>query len=266
MDRTGWKESAGRLGLFGKGAVFVILGLLAIQLATGDTSGDPSRTGAVEWLAGQPFGRFLLLGLTVSLFAFAVWRLTEVVTGDPVEGDDAIHRVKFAVQGLLYLSLAGAALSATVSNWSGPGNGTEGTTGDGGASEQRATSTVMEWPGGRWLVVVAGLAIIGYSLYLGKKHALDAEFDDRLEGRRPSWVRAFGRIGYAARTVAFVVIGYLLIEAGITYEAGRSRGLSGALQELAGEGWGQAVLWGIAVGLVAFGLFTAAEARYRRAA
>ncbi|WP_331226421.1 DUF1206 domain-containing protein [Mycobacterium asiaticum] len=41
--------------------------------------------------------------------------------------------------------------------------------------------------------------------------------------------------------------------------------MSGLLAELAGQGWGQVVLWLIAVGLFAYGLFSFAEARYRPA-
>jgi Domain of Unknown Function (DUF1206) len=45
-----------------------------------------------------------------------------------------------------------------------------------------------------------------------------------------------------------------------------AKGPSGALIELGGEGWGQLLLWVIAVGLFAYGVFCVAEAKYRKAA
>src|SRR5918997_1933298 len=87
------KQALGRLGLVGKGVVYALVGFLALHVAVGDVGTDASQTGAVEYVAHQPFGRFLLVALTAALFAMAFWRLLEVFTGDPVEGDEAKDRV-----------------------------------------------------------------------------------------------------------------------------------------------------------------------------
>jgi hypothetical protein len=108
--RGDWKETLGRVGLVGKGTLYAIVGLLAIQLATGDVSTDASKAGAIEWTAGQPFGQLLLVALTACLFAMAAWRLLDAVVGDPVEGDDAKDRIRFAARGHLYLGVAIGAL------------------------------------------------------------------------------------------------------------------------------------------------------------
>lgn len=256
------KNILGRVGLVGKAAVFTIVGLLAIQLATGDAGTDTSRNGAVEWLAAQPFGRFLLVALTVALFALAAWRLLDAVMGDPVEGSEAGDRAKFAVQGVTYLSLAVAALATTIANWS-----KSGTSGGGGSgSGEQATATVLEWPAGRWIVITVGAVVIALAVHLFKKHTIDQQFLQRMDVGHDSWVAVAGRAGYAARSVVYVVIGYFLVQAGVTHQAGKTRGMSGALQELSGKGWGQWVLWGVAIGLLAFGIFTFAEAKYRKAA
>lgn len=262
-----WKDTLGRVGLVGKGVLFAVIGVLAIQLATGDAAQQTSYNGAIEWVADQPFGKFLLVALTVSLFALAAWRLLDALLGDPVEGSEASDRAKFAVKGVLYLGLAIASLSATIANWTGSeGSGPSGGTTGGGGGQQQATATVLEWPGGRWLVVAAGLAVIAYAAYVVKKHTVDQEFTERLERGRDSWVATLGRYGYLARSAVYVAVGWFLIQAGLTYDPNDAKGLSGTLQELSGEGWGRLLLWGIALGLLAYGAFNVAEAKYRRAA
>ena len=81
-----------------------------------------------------------------------------------------------------------------------------------------------------------------------------------------SWIAPLGRFGYAARSVVFALIGWFLFQAGLDYRPDESKGISGSLKELAGEGWGQAALWVVAIGLLSYGLFNLAEARHRRAA
>lgn len=98
-----------------------------------------------------------------------------------------------------------------------------------------------------------------------KRHAVDASFMERLSTGSEA-VEHFGRAGYAARSVAWVVVGVLLLRAAATHDPGEAGGLSVALRELASSTWGRWVLVGVAAGFCAFGAFCVAEARYRRAA
>jgi len=54
-----------------------LVGFLAVHVAMGDRGTDASQTGAIEYVASQPLGRFLLVALTAALFAMALWRLLE---------------------------------------------------------------------------------------------------------------------------------------------------------------------------------------------
>ena len=78
-----WKEPIGRIGLVGQGVVATIVGLLAIRIAMGEKDEAATSEGAVAWLAAQPLGKFLLIALTVALFALALWRFLCAVMGDP---------------------------------------------------------------------------------------------------------------------------------------------------------------------------------------
>ena len=77
----------------GQGVVATIVGLLAIRIAMGDKDEAATSEGAVAWLAEQPLGKFLLVALTVALFALALWRFLCAVMGDPVEGGEPKDRV-----------------------------------------------------------------------------------------------------------------------------------------------------------------------------
>ena len=259
-----WKETLGRVGLVGQGIVATIVGLLAIRIAQGEKEEAATSEGAVAWVAQQPFGKFLLVALTVALFALAAWRILDAILGDPVEGSEPKDRVKYAVLGFIYLSLAIATLGLTIANWTGEGD-TDGSGESGDEGSQQAADTIFDWPAGRWLVGIGGVAVIGYAVYSFVKQVVKKDFASRLDAPEDSWVVRFGRVGYTAQSLVYAVIGWFFIQAAIAFDPEEAKGPSGALVELAGEGWGQALLWAIAVGLFAFGIFCIAEAKYRKA-
>jgi hypothetical protein len=257
------KDTLGRIGLVGRGVLYAVVGLLALQLAFGSPDEAASSEGALAWIGEQPFGQFLLVAMTLSLFALAAWRFLDAVVGDPVDGDEPKDRVKFAGSGVLYLSLAVASASLTVANWSG-GSGS-GAGGSEGGTERTLTATVLDWPMGPWLVGAIGLGVIGYAGYQFWHHAIEAAFTKRLRTDRAVVVR-FGRVGYGARSVVWAVVGWLVVRAAMDYDPDQVGGVSTALQELADSTGGPWVLAAVALGLFSFGAFCIAEARYRTAA
>jgi hypothetical protein len=68
------------LGLVARGAVFVLMGGF---FAYAGLTIDPSQAGgvgaALNWLQGQPYGRFLFAALAVGLFAFGLYSLIEAI-------------------------------------------------------------------------------------------------------------------------------------------------------------------------------------------
>ena len=258
-----WKEPIGRVGLAGQGVLAVIIGVLAIGIAMGDKDEAATSEGAVAWLAHQPFGKFLLVALTVALFALAVWRFLDAVFGDPVEGSEPKDRVKYAVLGVVYLSLAITTLGITIANWTGSGD-QDGAQKSGDQGSQKAANTLFDWPAGRWLVGILGFAVIGYAGYNFYKQVIKRKFTERIDDT--TWVVRLGLIGYTAQSLVYAVIGYFFVQAAIAFKSKTAKGPSGALIELAEQGWGKVLLWVIAIGLFAYGLFCLAEAKYRKAA
>jgi hypothetical protein len=72
------------------------------------------------------------------------------------------------------------------------------------------------------------------------------------------------RFGLIARGVVFVIIGGFLIVAAVEFSSAQARGLQGALQTLQQQPYGWILLGIVALGLVAFGIYSLIEAWYRR--
>src|SRR5918995_3987130 len=72
------------------------------------------------------------------------------------------------------------------------------------------------------------------------------------------------RFGLIARGVVFVIIGGFLIVAAFEFNSAEARGLQGALETLQQQPYGWILLGIVALGLVAFGVYSLIEARYRR--
>ncbi|MCU0271862.1 MAG: DUF1206 domain-containing protein [Acidimicrobiales bacterium] len=267
------RERLARVGLAAKGVLNVSLGLLVVQVAQGTESAEEaSAKGAIEQLARQPLGRWLLALLTLGLAALTLWNLLRASTGDPVEDDDdRVGRAKYALFTVLYAITTLTAAGVLIANWGEDGEPSSAGTGSGGGTEEAAAGFLFDLPGGRWLVAGLGIAIAASGVATVLQHAVRSEFRERLALQRLSpgagrAVEAAGRGGYAARGVVLGIVGLLFVAAAVQHDADEAGGLSEALTTLTEQSWGPPLLWLVAIGFVLYGLFAFAEARYRRAA
>ena len=267
VSQADWRSTLARSGLAAKGVLYGALGLLAIDVATGDASAEhASRQDAIRLVASQPFGQWLLGILTAGLFALTVWHIIQAIKGDPVEGTEMKDRVKFGAKAIIYLTTALTALMILLSDMR-AGSGSAGASSGG---EDQATATVMSWPGGIWIVGMVGAAVVALAVHQLYQHAWKTMFMSRLNRSAmspevASGAKRAGQVGYSARAIVAVIVGIFLIVAAARHDPQAAVGLSGALGAVSGEPWGPAVLWTVAVGLVLYGAFCFAEARYRRA-
>jgi hypothetical protein len=209
-----------------------------------------------------------LIGLCLGLAASVAWKALQAVAGDPVEGPDAFDRAKFAIRAVVYATVLAAAITVLLANIGASSSPADATTSQGDTKEQ-AAATVLDWPAGQFLVVVAGLAIIGFGVYEFVLHAVRGEFLDRLDLSPLSEdaahaVEVVGRLGYAATALTTMIVGGFFVSTGWQHDPQDAKGLSGALTELGDSAWGQVLLWGIAAGLFLFAAFSLLEARLRR--
>ena len=75
-----------------------------------------------------------------------------------------------------------------------------------------------------------------------------------------------GQLGLLSLAVVFGIIALFLIVATLHHNPNEAKGLGDALQQLAQEPFGPLLLAAVALGLMTYGVFSFAEARYRRLA
>ncbi|WP_372618673.1 DUF1206 domain-containing protein [Falsiroseomonas sp.] len=252
-------ELLARLGYAARGAVSLIIGVLALLAALGRGGGATGSKGALQTLFSQPAGAVLLGVVALGLFGFAMWRAFQSLLDADERGTNAkaiVLRIGQAVSAVIYVGLGVFALSLLF-GWG------QGSTEGGEESARDWTAWLLAQPFGRWLVGGVGLAVAGAALGMGYK-AWTASFTQHLAADAPRWVTTLGRVGYVARGIVFLVIGGFLLLAAWQSDASEARGLGGALASLQAQPFGQALFGLVAAGLAAFGAFEFAEARYRR--
>ncbi len=259
-ERSDTLDHAVRIGLIAYGLVHLLVGWLALQLALGDHNEDPSTQGALAQLARQPFGDALVWAVAGGLFLLVVWRVLEALLGH--RDQEGAARVRKRVASGLKAGIYGA-VGLTAARVAVGGGGSGG----GSASSSRTmTARLMDLPGGQWLVVAAGLGVVGYAVSVVWRGWTE-KFAERLESEgRTGYTGAgyllLGKVGHIAKGIALALVGGLFCYAGATHEAGKSGGLDTALQKLLHQPFGPVLLLAIAVGIVCYGLFCFAQARH----
>jgi len=256
-----WVERLARFGYAAKGAVYCVIGVLAVMAAFGAGGGLTDSRGAMQTILAQSFGKVLLGIVAVGLIGYALWRFVQAGIDAENKGTSAkgiAVRIGYAISGLIHCGLALTAAKLVF------GAGGEG----GGNGSQDWTAQVLAQDYGRWLVGAVGAIIVGVGVSQFYK-AYSAKFRDKLNGGEMSaaeqrWATRSGKLGFAARGLVFVLIGFFIVQAAWTYDASKVQGVGGALAALAGGPFGWLVLFIVATGLVAYGVFMFVQARYRR--
>ncbi|MGZ6826078.1 MAG: DUF1206 domain-containing protein, partial [Mycobacteriales bacterium] len=113
-----------------------------------------------------------------------------------------------------------------------------------------------------------GLAVVGGGLWMAYR-ALSKKFLDKLDLPAGSWLTRelagkLGLVGLLGRGLVFCLIGGFLVDAAVTFDPDKAKGLDASLKTLAQQPFGTVLLLAAALGLLAFGLWSFVEARYRR--
>jgi hypothetical protein len=258
----GWYAVLARAGLVAKGLSFGLVGVLALKLALGDGGKATSRTGALQQLAHDSFGKVALIALAFGFAAYALWRFVEAFA-ERADGKDGAAkawatRAGYVGRGLIYAGLT----YSTVRILSGSGGGQSQD-----AKAHQSTAVVLAWPGGRWIVGSAGVVVAGvglWNLYRGLSHKFEDKWRvGRLSPSVRRWGGRAGVVGHVARFVVFGLIGIFLTKAAVDYRPKDAIGLDGALQKLAHASYGPWLLGLTAVGLVAYGIYCLVDACLR---
>ena len=260
VARSKHLERLARAGLVARGVVYGLIGILAIKVAFGSGGETTDQQGALKTIAGQPFGKVLLVLVAIGLAGYALWRLVRAAIGHgPETGeDDAKDRISGVVSGIAYAALCFTAVKILIGSSSSSSS----------SKTEKATGGVLDWPLGRYLVIVAGLVVLGVAVDQALK-GIKQKFreDSKTEQMSPDVDQAYtaiGVVGHLARAVVFALIGWFVIKAAIDYDPDKAVGLDQALAKLSSSAFGPVVLGIVAAGLIAFACYSVLDARYRR--
>jgi uncharacterized protein DUF1206 len=258
FERSGAFEALARAGFVSRGVIYAVIGILAVKVALGDGGKTTNQSGALKTIVEHPFGEGLLLLVAIGLAGYSLWRLIRAALGHgPEDTDSGFERVAAFASGVTYAVFCAIAVEILL-----------GSGGGGSGNAKHSTAGILGWPAGTWIVGIAGAVFCGIAFYQGYR-GLTKDFleDSKTEEMSPAirtsftWIATFGHL---ARMVVFGLVGIFLIKAAVEYDPNKAVGLDGALAKLAHQTYGPWLLGVVAVGLVAFAVYSLSDARYRR--
>ena len=246
-----------RAGLTARGVIYLLIGWVTVLVALGHSSQEADQQGALQLLAGKPYGLVSLWLLGIGFAAYALWRLSEVAFGVTGEKDGAGPRLISLGRAVIYAGFA--YLTFTVISGSQHSQSRQ---------QQDVTATVMRHPEGRWLVGIAGLIVVVVGLVLvsqgARRKFMKYLQTSQMSPRTRRVVEVLGLIGTIARGLVFALAGALVIDAAITHKASESGGIDKALLTLRNQPFGEFLMILAALGLAVFGIYGLCEARWRK--
>jgi len=213
-----------RAGLAARGVIYILIGWVAVLVALGQSSQEADQRGALELLAGKPYGlvSLWLLGIAVLYAGFAY------LTFDVISGTR--HS-----QSRQQQDMTATAMGNTAGRW------LVGIVG--------------------LAVVIAGLVLVSEGAR--RKFMKYLRTWEMSQGTRRV-IELLGMIGTIARGLVFTLAGVLVISAAVTHKASQSGGIDKALLTLRNQPLGEFLVMLAALGLAVFGIYGLCEARWRK--
>ena len=257
-----WIVAFARFGLLAKGIVYCLIGLLAFMAAfelNGRSESEADKQGVFKFVLKQPFGKVILLLIAIGLSLYSLWRLLQALKDTERKGENLkglASRAGFLFSGVLYGGFAVAAFKMVAGL-------NQDSSGD---SRETFARALLSQPLGQWLLGLVGLGVIGSGLkqvYKGfsERYKKDTE-TARLKHKTEAMLVRAGKIGYVARGIVWMVIGYFFIRAALDLNPSEAGGTSQVFQFLEGT-FGSVLLGIVAIGLVCYGGFMFMRVKYQ---
>ena len=248
-----------RAGLASRGVMYVLVGIIAVQIAVEGSRQQADRAGAVRLISQTPLGSVLLWLLVVGFAGMTLWRLSEAIWGsNEPGGHKASKRLGNLARAVFYAFITYGVLKYALGI---------GQPSSSDKQSQDLTAAALKYPGGQVIVAIAGVVVIGAGLSLMYR-AYKLKFLKHLRmgtasaGTRKV-VERLGQIGGIARGFVFGTVGTFLIIAAVDAKPGQAKGIDSALRALAHTPLGPWLLVVVALGLMTFGVYSWCEARWR---
>jgi hypothetical protein len=245
-----------RLGYAVSGLLHLLIGAIAIDVATGAGADEADQSGALSQVASTPGGVFLLWIVVIGLAALGLWLVINAFLNPGLAGGKRARYVLTQLaKAIVYFALAFTALVFA-----------RGGTTSSADSTRSMSADLLAAPGGALLVFLIGLAIVGVGIYCLAK-GITRRFKRDISvpaGALGKATIALAVLGYLAKGVAMGVVGILFAIAAVTVNPAEATGLDGALKALAMLPFGMAILVLVGVGFIAYGLYSFVRARVAR--
>jgi len=249
-------EALARAGYGARGAVYFLLGALALTSAFWGGGGSEDTSSALSSLLGLPFGRIVLALIAVGLLGYVLWKLAQgLLNADHVEDNPKGLLTRsgnlISAGANIFLLLTAARLA-----WQGGGAG-------GGNGEETASAWLLQQPFGPFLLGLAGLGIIAAGI-VQIWYGASSNYKRRLSlPSNAAWLEKISQFGLIARGVVLAVVGGFILYAAFTVSPDQAGGTREALDYVRQLPFGTWLYAIVALGLVAFGAYGFIQARYR---
>jgi hypothetical protein len=244
-----------RWGLVGYGVLHLVIGGVTASLVA--SGNQPTSQGALAHLAAEPYGVPVLAALAAGFAVLAGWQVIAGAVGyRRLDGlERAVMRAGAACRVVTY-----AYLCFSLTRLAAAGGGGSG------SSPRKTSAGVLAEPYGRVLLGVGGLVVAGIGIGLAI-YGLRRGFVDQLDREARSKTRRIpivlvGQIGYAAKGLAFLIIGGLVCWAAVSDNPHKAGGLDQSLARLIRVPMGAVAVVAIGLGIACFGLYLFARARH----
>jgi hypothetical protein len=235
------------------GVLHLLIGWIALQVAWSASAKSADQSGALQTVAGNIPGRLTLWVAVLAFLALALWQFAGALalrTGG--ESSKWADKVKGLAKAVVSLVLAWTSLSFA-----------KGQPSSSKAQSADFTATMLQHTGGRLLVAVIGMVVIGVGGYHMVK-GWTKKFLQDLSGNPGILATRAGVVGYIAKGIALAVVGALFVIAAVQNSSSKATGLDGALRSLRQQPFGPWLLTAVALGIASFGLYCFARARHAR--
>jgi Domain of Unknown Function (DUF1206) len=254
-------EAAARAGFVARGAIYLLIGIIALQIGLGH-GGQADRGGAIGQIATKSYGTLVLWLLVVGFAGLALWRFSEAAFGAVgPDGHKTSERLKSLARGILYSFFCISTLQLVT-------GASSSATANGNNQSQGVTARVMTHSGGRLLIGLVGVVVLVIGVLLAREGWTKAFLKRMNLGGAPAGTRTLveklGVVGGVARGAVTAMAGVFLVVAAARFSPSKAEGIDGSLRAFAHTPLGPYLLVLVALGFVAFGLFSWCEARWRR--
>jgi len=247
-------------GLTAKGIVYCLLGIFAFMAAfniSGQSTANTNKEGVFGFIQKQTGGQIMLAVVALGLLCYCLWRGIQAFGDTEEKGSDSkgiASRGRYLFSGLIYASLAAYAMKMLFSD-----------KGSGKSNSQDRVQELLNKPFGEWLPGLVAAIIIGvgiYQIYYGVSEKYRKHVDKANNSANKEILLTAGKIGYVARGIVWLVIGWLFIKAAGNSNSDQQGDTSKAFGFLAEASYGSYILAAVGFGLICYGVFNFIRVRY----